>query len=149
MRSLTILLRFRVWLENPSELEYITEPERRRDTLDEIRTRVWKDVSYDWRFLVVMLCVIAGDFLLRDVDAYGWIPAWGWLRSAMRWFPAWSCFLAIAIVAWLVRRSSQQELRRCLHSIGVLLCLHCGYDLRGQTEPRCPECGRAFNPDLP
>ncbi len=26
-------------------------------------------------------------------------------------------------------------------------CLTCGYALRGQTEPRCPECGRAFDPD--
>jgi len=23
-------------------------------------------------------------------------------------------------------------------------CLECGYDLRGQTEPRCPECGTPF-----
>jgi len=25
-------------------------------------------------------------------------------------------------------------------------CLDCGYALRGQTEPRCPECGREFDP---
>lgn len=25
-------------------------------------------------------------------------------------------------------------------------CHNCGYDLRGLPEPRCPECGRAFNP---
>jgi hypothetical protein len=24
-------------------------------------------------------------------------------------------------------------------------CLTCGYDLRGLPEPRCPECGRAFD----
>lgn len=28
-------------------------------------------------------------------------------------------------------------------------CLDCGYDLRGLPEPRCPECGRGFNPDDP
>ena len=27
-----------------------------------------------------------------------------------------------------------------------MLCLGCGYDLRGQVEHRCPECGRAFDP---
>jgi hypothetical protein len=27
-------------------------------------------------------------------------------------------------------------------------CVHCGYDLRGQTDPRCPECGRSFDPTL-
>jgi hypothetical protein len=28
-------------------------------------------------------------------------------------------------------------------------CLGCGYDLRGLTENRCPECGRPFDPDDP
>src|SRR5215207_7045524 len=26
------------------------------------------------------------------------------------------------------------------------LCLDCGYALHGLPEPRCPECGRAFDP---
>ncbi|MCZ6817039.1 MAG: hypothetical protein O7F76_10160 [Planctomycetota bacterium] len=26
-------------------------------------------------------------------------------------------------------------------------CRRCGYDLQGQTEPRCPECGTQFDPD--
>ncbi len=25
------------------------------------------------------------------------------------------------------------------------LCFTCGYDLRGMPEPRCPECGMAFD----
>ncbi len=28
-------------------------------------------------------------------------------------------------------------------------CRTCGYDLRGQTQPRCPECGRHFDPQDP
>lgn len=28
-------------------------------------------------------------------------------------------------------------------------CRKCGYQLRGLTDPRCPECGRAFNPNWP
>jgi hypothetical protein len=27
-------------------------------------------------------------------------------------------------------------------------CTKCGYNLRGQVEPRCPECGEAFDPAL-
>jgi hypothetical protein len=27
------------------------------------------------------------------------------------------------------------------------LCIHCGYDLRGLTETRCPECGETFEPE--
>jgi hypothetical protein len=39
---------------------------------------------------------------------------------------------------------------RCLRSGrgGWPLCRQCGYDLRGQTEPRCPECGTPFDVDL-
>jgi hypothetical protein len=29
------------------------------------------------------------------------------------------------------------------------VCLQCGYSLRGLPEPRCPECGRAFDPADP
>src|SRR5687768_6677880 len=28
-------------------------------------------------------------------------------------------------------------------------CLRCGYELRGLEACRCPECGLAFDPDLP
>ena len=30
-----------------------------------------------------------------------------------------------------------------------MYCLGCGYDLRGLPEPRCPECGRPFDPGDP
>ncbi len=30
-----------------------------------------------------------------------------------------------------------------------MYCLGCEYDLRGLPEPRCPECGRAFDPQNP
>lgn len=28
-------------------------------------------------------------------------------------------------------------------------CIQCGYDLRGLSEPRCPECGTPFSPNTP
>jgi uncharacterized paraquat-inducible protein A len=51
--------------------------------------------------------------------------------------------------AWLqhhfILRSEpfRRSLREQLVARGMQLCLHCGYDLRGQVSPRCPECGRA------
>jgi hypothetical protein len=36
-----------------------------------------------------------------------------------------------------------------LEQQGKRYCLKCGYDLRGQVENRCPECGSEFNPDDP
>ncbi len=47
---------------------------------------------------------------------------------------------------WLRRDEIQRDLRGQLLDIGVPICLECGYDLRGQVEPRCPECGQPFEP---
>ncbi len=49
---------------------------------------------------------------------------------------------------WFGRRYVQRSLRRQLLERGVPICLRCGYDLRGQTEPRCPECGKPFDEAL-
>lgn len=38
----------------------------------------------------------------------------------------------------------RRGIRKELISRGIPICIECGYDLRGQTEPRCPECGRHF-----
>lgn len=42
---------------------------------------------------------------------------------------------------WMARAAARRVLRHELAKRGIPICLHCGYDLRGQTEPRCPECG--------
>ena len=45
---------------------------------------------------------------------------------------------------WVCRRVIQLSLREQLIERGERVCLQCGYDLRGQDDPRCPECGEAF-----
>lgn len=50
----------------------------------------------------------------------------------------------IIFFRWQIARS----LREQLVELGVPVCIACGYDLRGQTEPRCPECGRPFDAAL-
>jgi hypothetical protein len=47
---------------------------------------------------------------------------------------------------WLFHRRALALLRDRMIWLGIPLCRHCGYDLRGQTVPRCPECGRPFEP---
>jgi hypothetical protein len=42
----------------------------------------------------------------------------------------------------------QRSLREQLVERGVPLCLTCGYDLRGQIDPRCPECGTPCEPSI-
>ncbi len=46
------------------------------------------------------------------------------LPQALRW-------------AWLMLRTRSR--------LSNGLCIDCGYNLTGVTEPRCPECGQPFN----
>ncbi len=54
------------------------------------------------------------------------------------------CFsLALApVLAIVILRRHRQRIRKMEQGISVI----CGYDLRGQVEPRCPECGAPFDP---
>ena len=78
---------------------------------------------------------------------------WDWRDSTIsgsdgRQLRLWTCALphwAIALVLLLISVSpflTRQVKRRVRRRHGR--CLHCGYDLRGTTESRCPECGIAF-----
>ena len=49
---------------------------------------------------------------------------------------------------FVCRANLRASLRRQLVEQGVPICLRCGYDLRGQLEPRCPECGTPCDPEL-
>ncbi len=44
----------------------------------------------------------------------------------------------------VAKRSIARDLRRALIEQGISVCMHCGYDLRGQVNRTCPECGAAF-----
>ncbi len=59
-----------------------------------------------------------------------------------------AAWVAAIVVAMLFRQRRAREYRILLREQGIVLCLDCGYDLRGQTVPRCPECGRPFDPAL-
>lgn len=46
------------------------------------------------------------------------------------------------------RRRITRNLRRQLVDRTIPICVGCGYDLRGQRDPRCPECGESFDAAL-
>ena len=59
-----------------------------------------------------------------------------------------SVVMPLLLTAWVVHRRAHRHVRNYLVIHGIPVCLHCGYSLRGLTEPRCPECGREFEPYL-
>lgn len=50
--------------------------------------------------------------------------------------------LAVYITPWILMR----RLRRFIAQHEYLVCMRCGYLLRGVGDARCPECGTAFDP---
>ncbi|MCH7591627.1 MAG: protein kinase [Planctomycetes bacterium] len=49
---------------------------------------------------------------------------------------------------WFCRSVIRPRLRAQLVAKGIPICVPCGYNLRGQVDPRCPECGTAFDEKL-
>jgi hypothetical protein len=56
---------------------------------------------------------------------------------------AW-CLVLSEGALWYFRGGIAHSLRQDLHECGVRVCMSCGYDLCGQLELRCPECGKPF-----
>jgi len=50
----------------------------------------------------------------------------------------------IPVIYVRYRKWMRVFLHEYLNDHGIPVCQGCGYDLRGQVDPRCPECGREF-----
>ena len=57
-------------------------------------------------------------------------------------------FSFAASIQFVFRRPLRKQIRLQLVAMGIPICIACGYDLRGQRQPRCPECGRPFDAKL-
>ncbi len=63
------------------------------------------------------------------------------------------CIVAFSwAIHYVINRTFRDPVRRALRKQlaekDVAICVACGYDLRGQHEPRCPECGTPFDERL-
>ena len=94
--------------------------------------------------ILVIFFVVGIRGILRSTLAQLGLPNWAVTLAGS------ICAGAVVYVAiWVTRRGIRRYLREQLVKKGVSVCLNCGYQLRGQGEPRCPECGTGFDMRLP
>ncbi len=146
----------RGWIQAVSRRWLLTLPEcasasehERIDAVDSVcRKIIPKPYQIVFVILVWPVIMFASKYLAGLVGPYlGFLTRWG--RNLVEILIGVLLLGILAVgVAWLLRHRAVAMLRAHLIGLGVPLCRHCGYDLRGQTEPRCPECGRPFDPAL-
>lgn len=54
----------------------------------------------------------------------------------------------LVVITWFWRFRCRKFIRQQLVARGIPICIKCGYDVRGQIEPRCSECGTPFDAKL-
>jgi len=105
-----------------------------------------------WRQFVcvfLLMSIILGCALLAL--AYHWRNSLQllWLdllfRVVLYTFP---CAAALLLANYWFREPTRRVLREHLQAEGIPICFKCGYNLRGQAEPRCPECSTEFDQEL-
>jgi hypothetical protein len=84
----------------------------------------------------------------------------GWFRTLIWWY-AMATVLVVVVCAitwrslgvpvlmqtvfwpcyWITFRLLRRRMQRYVTSLDFLVCLNCGYNLRGLEADRCPECG--------
>ncbi|MHC4797878.1 MAG: hypothetical protein ACYTF1_14640 [Planctomycetota bacterium] len=97
-------------------------------------------IIWIWSFLYVVC--LAGYYLLPEHWPFKLIS-----ERFHLFLNGMGLFLFVAII-FINAKSPQKFLRQELCKRGIPICIKCGYDLRGQTEPRCPECGQEFDEKL-
>lgn len=135
-----------------SEFWYRYCPEWRHfKTRAELREakRAFQNRNAKRRRLLVPIIVIAALSGGLSHVAVRWLISHGlswWLASLINML-CWAIITA-AVVVFFWRRPYIRFVRQYLQERGVAICLKCGYDLRGQVKPRCPECGQDFDEEL-
>ena len=130
-RRITNVERELAQLESPLEREAVWW-QATRAVGERKRSRVLELVGF-----VVVLAASALLFTLLEP----WLPIRRDVLRLLSILPV--VGTASALFVWARRREIQTTVRRLLRERGLRVCMRCGYDLRGNTQPRCPECGRA------
>jgi len=134
--------KFRLWLY--PELRFLKTREARKAAQKAFGQRpkhVWKVMLG-----VIPISITAAAVSIAIMRMMLWLGVSIWLGTLINAL-IWAIFGAFA-GAFFWRRPYILFLRRYLQDQGVPVCLKCGYDLRGLNDPRCPECGEAFDERL-
>ena len=122
---------------------------------DEAQAKAWRtatsSVMREWRYWAMLVLGIAGIVLFVGllgkplVSAIGGIiPMPPVIASGVLGGVIGGAIGGGGIV--IFRRTIAKSLRRQLVDVGIPVCFGCGYSLHTTIEPRCPECGREFDP---
>lgn len=124
------------------ELKHRISDEELERIIDDVSPRRTRPLLVVLAFLISLVATIAAFRVLGAI-----LPSWrstdiGQYLQAGLWFLPWIGWPVVWV--FLVRRRLIPAVRRRANqTAGLKLCVHCGYDLQGSPEPRCPECGRA------
>ena len=109
-------------------------PRRRYSCVEKIQQKLWGDPVVFFGFVAIFFASEPVWHLLPapwDVCGY-LIVIWFGVPLLARW-----------ILPRMMPNRLRRLVRECVNAYSDLqVCVDCGYDLRGQTVPRCPECGR-------
>ncbi len=101
------------------------------------------------KYLLVVMALTAALIFLLDTPRLAALLPKNWPGSVSAGIAG---GVAGATSMWLLqylrRNATHRFLRQRLLELRIPVCQGCGYDLRGQTTPRCPECGRGFAAEI-
>lgn len=143
-----LLHTFRDWLTlhfSPPENRLLGNMEERRRAYGSVWRSFWKD-RRNW--VSIFMCVLVyGCIKLGCIKACALTAGgqWSHVGFAMAVIVIMVCpLLASALLFLWHRKRMSMYLRKYLNENGVPICMPCGYDLRGQVDLYCPECGTPF-----
>lgn len=138
------------WMyEHYPELTMFPDEADRRATMKLVQKRVFGRNPLYWLYFAVLmgLLLLFGGVTIKPL--LGFAARLGVPKVAaliiVALFAVVGFYLGLAV---FFTRAVRRTIRKRLRELGVAVCLKCGYDCRGQTTPRCPECGTQFDPAL-
>jgi hypothetical protein len=107
-----------------------------------VHSAVYRDAMF-WVFLVVSSAVVTIAMVCFRLWLVPRVPfSVSWLTTLVG---LWAGVFVGPGAMIVYRTRIRKQLRRDLCARGIPVCLHCGYNLLGVFQGRCPECGTKVN----